>query len=263
MQEFEGDPPQQRPGLGEQARLGLLQSLRQHGLHLRRLMPHVLQHPDAEENGKLGQREARHLGNRLREADIHGRPVGHDRPLVLPQTDDQHLHQAAFDVGSEVGVGLDPVHQDDVIRLGGVLVHQHREPPRHPADLHRLHGGKDGNLHALGGHAIARQDLELPLRRGAAVAPHGRNNKRLRSQRLQALACGFENRGDVGDAAAAPGDGHAGPGLEAPREVQLADLGRDRGGDIRHHGGVDLLPDAMHLGKQHGRLHRRAAGDVG
>ena len=182
-------------------------------------MTHVLQRPESEKDRELGQRKARHLGNRLREADVHGRPVGHDRPLMLPQTDDQHLHQAAFDVGSEVGVGLDPVHQDDVIRLGGVLVHQHREPPGHPADLHRLHGGKDGNLHALGRHAIARQDLELSLRRGAAVTPHGRANERLRPKRLQALTRGFQNRADVGDAAAAPGDGHPGAGLHSPRQV--------------------------------------------
>ena len=205
---------------------------------------------------------ARHFGNRLREPDVHGRPVGHDRPLMLPQADDQHLHQAAFDVGSEVGVGLDTVHQDDVIRLGGVLVYQHREPPRHPADLYRLHGRQDGDPHALGRHAIARQDLELSLRCGATVTPHGRDNERLRPERLQALARGFQNRGDVGDAAAAPGDGHPGAGLHAPRQVQLADLGRDRHGDVHHHGGVDLLSDPMHLGKQHGRLHRKGAGDV-
>ncbi len=131
--------------------------------------------------------------------------------IVLAQADEHHLHQAAFDIADEAGMRLDAVADDDVIGVEGVLIEVDGKALGGFADDHRVHAGPNRAPAKRFGDAVAGQDANLLLGGSAAVAAHGRHDERLTAQAPHVPNDFSEHQGDVGDAAAAGGDGDALP----------------------------------------------------
>ena len=165
-------------------------------------------------------------------------------PFVLAQADEHHLHQAAFDVADEARVRLDAVADQHVVGLEGVAVEVDGKPsavwPTTTVSmLERI--GQPQNASVM---PYEVEHLALPLGRAAAVAAHGRHDERLAAQRLEVLDDRLGDQVDVGDAAAAGGDGHGLAGLDPRRELQLFELRARLGGHVGHLGRRELLPQA-------------------
>ena len=73
------------------------------------------------------------------------------RALLLAEPDRDHFHQAAFVLAPEGDVGLDPVHQHDAVRRGGISVKPGREPVFGRPHVDHVHGGTNGRSHGLFG----------------------------------------------------------------------------------------------------------------
>src|SRR5262249_30579219 len=127
---------------------------------------------------------------------------------LFAETDGADLGQPTFERTAKVGVRLDPVHQQDVIRFQRGRAHEHWHLV-HGADLLDVHAGDDRHAHALARDAVASQDLALALRGGSAVAAHGRNDEWTAANFSDGVAARAQDRDDVGDAAAAGCDRHA------------------------------------------------------
>ena len=78
--------------------------------------------------------------------------------------------------------GLTRLQTTHVVGLEGVAVEMDREAFRRAADHHGLHAGADRAADERLGDAVRLEDFLLPFGRGAAVAAHGRDDKRLGSQ---------------------------------------------------------------------------------
>ena len=134
--------------------------------------------------------------------------------FVLAQADEHHLHQAAFDIADEIGVRLDPIADQHVVGAEGMAIEMDVETLGRLADDDRLHAGANRTAAERFGHAVRLEHRALALGRAAAVAAHGRHDERLGAQALERVDNGLGDHVDVGDAAAAHGDGHALPGLD-------------------------------------------------
>ena len=95
-----------------------------------------------------------------------------------------------------------------VVGLEGVLVEVDRDALRRRGDDDGLHRRADLAAHERFGDAVAFDDLALPCGGAAAVAAHRRHDERLGPEpaaRGRTIALMIDR--DVGDAAAADGDG--------------------------------------------------------
>ena len=164
-------------------------------------------------------------------------------------------------VAGEVGVRLDAVADQHVVglawrwrskcsgqALGGA------------ADDDGLHAGADGAADGRLGDAVGLQHVALAFGGAAAVAAHGRDEEGLGAEVPEVLDGRAEDGDDVGDAAAAGGDGHALPRPQRPLQLQAAQLGVDRRGDIRQPGSLEDLANAEDLRKHR---HQRKPGSAG
>lgn len=95
---------------------------------------------------------------------------------------------------------------------GGVLVDEYIVAFIRYANFDGLHRGENRTTAAFFRNAVIAQDGELTLGGGAAVASHGRDDKRFTAVALDKGNQFFGNKRAVGDAAAAAGDAkpHAG-----------------------------------------------------
>ena len=172
---------------------------------------------------------ARHAADDLAETVVEDRPVIDGRPCALAQPDEHHLHQPAFDVADKLGVRLDAAADHHVVGLIGEAVEVDGEAFGRLADDDRFHAGADRAAHERLGDAVALDDPPLAFGRAAAVAAHGRHHERLGPQLLEVFDGRPDDRGDIGDAAAAGGDRHALARLDLLAQSQAAQLGVDLG----------------------------------
>ena len=124
------------------------------------------------------------------------------------QAHGHHLAGAALVGAPEGVVGLEAAGQDNAVGAVGVLVQVHRHAGAGDTQLHHLHAAADLAAHGVGGDAVAGQNLQLALRRGAAVAAHGGHDEGGRPPGLDEVHHGPGDDVHVGDAPAAGGDGH-------------------------------------------------------
>ena len=144
--------------------------------------------------------------------------------------------------------GLTRPHDHHVVGSEGVLVEMDGKAFGRLAHDDRLHARANRAAAELLGDAVALDQPALPLGRAAAVAAHRRHDERLRAERLQMLDRRLDDDCDIGDAAAAGGDRHALPRLDALGQVQLRQLRFDRRGDVCNLLRLERLPDAEDLG---------------
>ena len=168
-------------------------------------------------------------------------------PARLAQADEQHLHQAALDGGGEVGVRLDAVADQDVVGLHGEAIEVQRHALGSVADDDGFRAGADGAAHGRLGDAVGFQHAALAFGGAAAVAAHGGDQEGPRTEAAEVLDGRAEDGDDVGDAAAAGGDGHALAGPQRPLQLEAGQFGVDRRGDIRDAGSLEGLADAEDL----------------
>ena len=141
-------------------------------------------------------------------------------------------------------MGFDLIHEDDPVRLGGQPVAVEGRPVWQCAVLHHLHGRTDRHSRGLLCDSVVREDLFLPLCRGAAVAPHSGYDKGFSSQILKAATDCPQDQGEVG---------------YPPATGRYADPPAPQGGSARQLSAQSLLqvgfyrvitkelPDASHL----------------
>jgi hypothetical protein len=99
---------------------------------------------------------------------------------------------------------------------------------------------------------VALQDLALSLGGAAAVAAHGGDEEGLGAQVAQAANDGAKGDGDVGDAAAAGGQGYRLTGADDAAKVQRVQDVTHRCGHVLDLGPLEALAQAHHSGVSHG-----------
>ena len=139
-----------------------------------------------------------------------------------------------------------------MVGLVGVFVEVDGDVVFDGADLHRVHGGFDRRPGVCLGDAIALDDLLLGRGDAAAVAAHGRNQKRFEADGLEFLDQAFDNKGDIGDAAAADGDGHGLARFNLGGEIQSGHFLAHGAGNILQGRCLEVLADAHHARERHG-----------
>ena len=183
-------------------------------------------------------------------ADALGPDVVADLGLpLLAQADGDHLHQAALVRARVDRVGLDPVDDDDTVRLERVRVdhHGHAEP-RRGAHLHHVHARSDrGAGERFGDPEVLEQGL-LALRGGPAVAAHGRDDERPRPRRLELADDETGHLGEAGDSAAAHGDRDLGSARDGPQDVLFRQPVQERAFDVVDLRPFEALRDPYHSG---------------
>ena len=155
----------------------------------------------------------------------------------------------------------------DVVGLGGMLVEKDRIALGRGAQADDLHRSANGHADDRFGDAVAFEELPLPLGGAAAVAAHRRHEEGRGPEIAQKLDGAVQDDGDVGDAAAAGGEGDGLARADALLQVQLVQGFADGGGDIVDARSIEPLADANHTGIAHNvnlafRI-RRNAGDAG
>ena len=216
--------------------------------HHRRLVVAVLDHAEPEADPGLGEHLPPHRGDDRLVAVGDIRLVVLGRPAVLAEADGHHLEEPRLDGSLEIRVGLDAIDDADPVRLGGDPVAPHGHAQR-LAGLDHVHAGPERAAHGRLGDPVVREDFQLALGGGPAVAAHGGEDERLGPEVLQVVDHGADDDGDVGDAAAARSHGHR----VAPLDGQ-ATLGHRRsnsGRDVRQTVAVKGLPDLVHPGHRH------------
>src|SRR5262249_48002092 len=183
------------------------------------LLVAVLDGCQAERNRRLRADDAAHRADDRVEGAVEQHAVVPGGAGPLAQADHHHLHPAALDGAVVAGVRLDAGDDADVVGGRGVLVEVNGPPFGGAADLDDLHRAADRRADEGFGDAVAFEDLLLALGGGAAVAAHGGDEKRSRAEVAEELDGAFEDDGDVGDAAAARGQGDRLAGPDAPAEV--------------------------------------------
>ena len=167
---------------------------------------------------------------------------------MFAQSDQHHLHEAAFYVADELSVGLDPVAHHDMVGAVGVFVEVHRKPLVRIAHYHRLHAGTNRATADRCGNPKRFEQLLLPFSTTATVAPHRRHDKRFSAELLEMTDGGFDDLVDARDAATADGDSDGLPGLDLFVQGESLQLLLDLGGQVVDLGHVEVLTDAKYLG---------------
>ena len=117
------------------------------------------------------------------------------------------------------------------------------------ADDDRLDAGADRAADERLGDAVAFEHLPLPFGRAAAVAAHGGHDERFCPEALQMFDNRPGDRGDIGDAAAAGGNGHALARPDFLAQVEPRKLGMDLARHVFDAGGVESLAEAEYFRK--------------
>src|SRR5882724_11678852 len=242
----------------------------------------VFHHGDTEQHILLGEDELRRFRQQFAE---HVHAVGMQRGGAddLAHADGEHLDDAGFDWGAEVGMRFDARDDDDRVGFGGMLVHIYRHAVIELAQFHHVHAGLDRTSDITLGDAIAFQHFTLAFGGSATVTAHGREDERLGAERLELSDHGLGAFGYVVDAAGAAtdGDDHArldlGPHLGALELLDhgpghaveflclelLAHMHHPRQGNIESAGHVDFDAITDHFSFLHPVLFLDAADPQG
>ena len=121
-------------------------------------------------------------------------------------------------VAGEAGVRLDAAADQHVVGLEGEAVEMDREAFGRAGRRRPSPSWSGSGSRRILGDAVGFHHLPLALGGAAAVAAHGRNDEGPAPQPLEMLDDRAKDDGDIGDAAAAGGDGH---GLARPDPLQL------------------------------------------
>ena len=205
----------------------------------------VLDDADADDRAVSGD----HRGDAAQdpvEAVVLDRPVVDAGARVLAKPDQEHLGQPALHPARELRVGLDAVADHHVVGGVRMLVEVNREALGRLADDDGGHGGADGTAAGPLGDAVGFEDRPLAAGGAAAVAAHGGHQERLRAEPAKPTHDRAEDRGDVGDAAAAGGDRHGLPRPDHLVQPQLRELPLDCAGNVFDPWRVEPLADAEH-----------------
>ena len=119
-----------------------------------------------------------------------------------------------------------------------------------------LHGGHVGlHRHAqrLLADAVFAQQVALTGRRGAAVTAHRGHDERLSAEVAQTIEGGADDRGHVGDTAAADADRHAAAATDAAGHTRFAPQPPYLDGDIGNRGLRGRLAKRGQMWNVHGR----------
>ena len=250
----EGQARQPLLGHGQELRLAREEVARRDRGDETGLVIGVLHERQASDHLAAPQDDVGDAANDLEKAEVEDRPMIDLRAFVLAEAD-QHLVKPRFHGADEAGVRLHAADDQDVVALEGVLVEVNRNTLGGRVEHDGLHRGADLGAGEGFCNAVALDDAPLPLRGPAAVAPHRRDDHRLRAQRAHVVAHRLDDERDVRDPAAARRDrgGLAGP--DFPAEIQRAELAMDLRRDVRDAGRLESLPDAEHPGKRSGIVH--------
>jgi hypothetical protein len=101
--------------------------------------------------------------------------------LMLPEADEQHLHQAALVIAKQLRVRLHAPHHHDVVCCHRVATKVNGDTLRRVLNHRRLHPRAHGAAEGFLGDAVVAENSALAVRRAAAVAAHRRDDERLRS----------------------------------------------------------------------------------
>jgi hypothetical protein len=170
-------------------------------------------------------------------------------PLVLAQTDEHHLHQPAFDVADEIGVGLDAIADHDMVGAECLAVEMDVESFGSLANDHGFHTGPDRTTAELLGHAIGRQHRALAFGRAAPMTPHGGHNEGHRAQSLHNVDHRLGDDVDVRHAPTAHGDRHTLAGLDRLIQAQLLKLLAHLARNVSHARALECLSQAKDRGE--------------
>jgi len=169
--------------------------------------------------------------------------------LFLAEADDGHFDEAAFEKAVEIGVGFDAVDEDDAVGFPGVAIHVEGIGKTGAIEFDDFHGGTDGAAHGGGGDVVGFEQSSLALGGGAAVAAHGGNDEGFGAGGEEMIDDGLGDAIDIGDAAAADGDGNGGAGRNW--DVRGGEALAGGGWDVRDVGAREILADAV---KFHSRM---------
>ena len=122
-----------------------------------------------------------------------------------------------------------------------------RKPLGRPANDDGFDARADRAADGLLGDAVGLEQLPLSFGGAAAVAAHRRHDERLCAQALEVFDNRPDDRGDIGDAAAAGGNGHALARPDFLAQVQPRKLPVDLAGHVLDAGGVERLAEAERL----------------
>ena len=139
--------------------------------------------------------------------------------LLLAEADGHHFHQTAFVRRYEHRMGLDAIDDDDAVRFRRMAVDLYNMAFCRPADNLGLHRADDRAAAAFLCYAKRGQHITLSVCCGAGMTAHSRDDKGVCSV-LEAEFChGMHDSAEIGDTAAAAGDGHRHTGLDAVGEA--------------------------------------------
>ncbi len=106
----------------------------------------------------------------------------------------------------EVGMRLDPVDDNDPVRVECDLVAVHGNPVIEGCNAHHLHGRDHGHPHRLFGDPVSRQHLPLALRVSPTVASHCGDDEGPCPPRGELLDQRAQDEGELSDVPASRGE---------------------------------------------------------
>ena len=125
---------------------------------------------------------------------------------LFSKPDRHHLHNSALIRSAESGMRLHSSAHDDSVCFIGILINPDRHAIWCLTDQGCLHRGADLAARCLLGYAVSFDHSPLALCRRAAMASHGRNQKRSCALALNKVSnCFYDNR-NVGNTAASHRD---------------------------------------------------------
>ena len=178
-------------------------------------------------------------------------PVANLCACLTAQPDGKHFHYAAFVLAAKCRVRFDAVERNDPVGLGGQPVDQNGAPVIKLADLFYLHGGHHRTAHVLLRNAIAMDNIQLALGRGASVASHGGNHKGLGPAHLQERNHLPDDYGKLVNSPATGRDRNRHVRLDDRNHLRPRKLAAHFGCHIFQVGGIKDLTDRHQAGNGH------------
>ena len=127
--------------LAQEDPLALGHFRREEGTHQCGLLVGVLHDGHSKQDARPLENDGQELPDDAVESEVRESAVVDLRAFAFAHADQEHFRQAALDLPLEVGVGLYPVEDDDMVRLGCVAVDEDRDALGRLSQQDRLHAG--------------------------------------------------------------------------------------------------------------------------
>ncbi len=174
-------------------------------------MPRSFEDRHAGEDRRPSQKFERYGAYRVFVAQAHGRGMYGEGAEVLAQSNRSHFEDAAADPSHEIRVRFHPVDYHDAVRRKRFRAEVSLDAVFRLTQLLHVHRGAYRHTERRFADAIARQDLCLSFRRGAAVTAHCRNDERLYPMLAQPIEYQGDNLLQIGDPTATYGHRNSAP----------------------------------------------------